>query len=120
MCDKIISDYPFSFRYVPDQCKTQQMCDKAVDGCLAVLKFVPDWFVTSKMIKKIFTALYADENILYFDEDFGNVVFDCNEMGVLNIDLNCNNLDDNNFHEDDLDTIIHVGNLETIKHLKKN
>ena len=55
------------------------MCDKAVDDCLAALKFVPDWFVTSKMIKKLFTALYADENIIYFDEDFGNVISNCNE-----------------------------------------
>ena len=40
------------------------MCDEAVDNCLAALKFVPDWFVTSEMIKKLFTDLYADENIL--------------------------------------------------------
>ena len=47
------------------------------------------------------------ENILYFDEDFGNVVFNCNEMGILNIDLNNISLD-NNFDEDDPGTIIHV------------
>ena len=41
-------------------------CDKTVDDCLAALKFVPDWFVTSNMIKKLFTALSADENILYY------------------------------------------------------
>ena len=40
------------------------MCDKAVDNCLAALKLVPDWFVTSKMIKTLFTDLYADEKIL--------------------------------------------------------
>ena len=50
------------------------MCYKAVDDCLAALKFVPNWFVTSKMIKIVFTALYTDENILYFNEDFSNVV----------------------------------------------
>ena len=43
------------------------MCDKAVDDCPAALKFVPDWFVTTKMIKILFTALCADENILYFN-----------------------------------------------------
>ena len=64
MCNSIISEDPFSIRYIPDQYKTQQMCDKAVDDCLAALKFVLDWFVTSKMIKKRFTDLYADENIL--------------------------------------------------------
>ena len=37
------------------------MCDEAVDDSLATLKLIPDWFVRSKMIKKRFTALYADE-----------------------------------------------------------
>ena len=49
--------------------------------------------------------MYADENILYFDEESGNAVFNCNEMGILNKDLNNINLD-NNFDEDDYDTII--------------
>ena len=49
--------------------------------------------------------MYADENIIYFNEDFDNVAFNCSEMGILNIDLNNINLD-NNFDEDDLDTII--------------
>ena len=103
--DIIISHDPFSLRYVPDQYKTAQTCDKAVDDCLTTLKFVPDWFVTSKMIKMLFTALYADKNILYFNEDSGNFVLCCNRMGILNIDLNNINLD-NNFDEDDPDTII--------------
>ena len=59
------------------------------------------------MIKKLFTALYADENILCFDEDFGNVVINSNEMGILNVDLNNINLGIN-FDEDDPGTIIHV------------
>ena len=48
----------------PDQDKTQDMCDKAVDDSLAAVKLIPNWFVTSKMIKELFTALYAYENIL--------------------------------------------------------
>ena len=107
MCDRIISD-DLSLRYVPNQYKTQQMWKKAADDCLATLKFVLDWFVTSKMIKILFTALYADENVLYFNEDSGNVVFICNGMGILNIDLNNINLCNINYNEDDPDTIIHV------------
>ena len=57
----------------------------AADDSLAALKLILDWFVTSKMIKELYTALYADENILYFNDDSGNVVFSCNEMGILNI-----------------------------------
>ena len=41
------------------------MCDEAVDDYLAALELVSDWFITSKMIKKLYTTLYADENILY-------------------------------------------------------
>ena len=41
------------------------MCNEAVDDCLAALKFIPDWFVTSKMIKKLLTALHADDSILF-------------------------------------------------------
>ena len=49
--------------------------------------------------------MYTDENILYFNEGSGDVVFNCNGMGILNIDLNNINRD-NNFDEDDPDTIV--------------
>ena len=105
MCDRVVPEDILLIVYCPDKYKTQRMCDEAVDDSLAALKLIPDWFVTSKMIKELFTALYADENILYFNEDSGNVLFSYNEMGILNIDLNNINLDDN-FDEDDHDTII--------------
>ena len=57
------------------------------------------------MIQNLFSALYADENIIYFNENSGNVVFNCNGMGIVNIELNNIN-PDNNFDEDDPDTII--------------
>ena len=69
------------------------------------MKLIPDWFVASKMIKKLYTTLYADENVFYFNEDSDNIVFSCNEIGILNIDLNNINLD-NNFDEDYPGTII--------------
>ena len=55
------------------------MCDKTVDY-LAAFQFLPNWFVKSKMIKKLFTATYTDENILYFNEDSSNVTFNCNKI----------------------------------------
>ena len=82
------------------------MCDKAVDDSLAALEFVPNWFITSKMIKKLFTALYADENKLYFNEDSSNVTFSCNGIDILSANLKSIILDDTNYEEDDLDTII--------------
>ena len=71
-------------------------------------EFVLHWVVTSKVIKKLFTALYADDNILYFDEDSGNIAFSCNGRDILNIDHNNCNLDETNYDQDDTETIIHV------------
>ena len=59
------------------------------------------------MIKELLTALHADENILCFNEDSGNIVYYCNDMGNLNIDFNNINLD-NNLDKDDLDTVTHI------------
>ena len=67
------------------------------------------------MIKKLFTTLHADENIFYFNKDSGNVVFNCNEMGTLTIDPNNISLD-NNFDEDNPDTIIFIRRLA--RHIK--
>ena len=50
--------------------------------------------------------MYADENMLYFNEDSRNVVFNYNETSIRNIDLNCIKLDDNNFDKDDPEIII--------------
>ena len=56
------------------------------------------------MIKKLLTALCTDnKDILYLNEDFGNVVFNCNGMSILNINLDNINLA-NSFDEDDPDT----------------
>ena len=58
------------------------------------------------MIKNLFVALCAEENIPYFNEDFDNAIFNCNGMGILNMDLNNINLDDTNYEENDPDIII--------------
>ena len=101
MCDRVVSQDPFLIVYCPDK------NPKNVWSCwwLAALKLIPNLFVTRKMIKELFTALYADDNLLYFSEDFFTVDFFCNEMGDPNIDLNDNNLD-KNFDEDNPDTNI--------------
>ena len=64
------------------------MCDEAVNYSLTSLKFVPDLVVTNKIIKKLYTALYADEALLFFDEYSGDVTFCCDEMGILRVNLN--------------------------------
>ena len=60
-----------------DSYRTQEMLSKAIDA----FKFVPDWFVTKKkMIKKLDVAVLANEDIVFFDEDSGNVTFSSYEM----------------------------------------
>ena len=51
------------------------------------------------MIKKLYTPFYADENVLYFNEDSAYLAFSYYEVSVLDIDLNNSNLD-NTFDED--------------------
>ena len=87
---------------------------------------VPDWFVTSRVIKELFTALYADENVFYFNGDSDNDVLFLNEMGILNIVLKNTNLD-NNFDEDDPDILlllpvfwVGILNLKNSTHLQKD
>ena len=95
--------------YWLDKYKTQKMCDEAVDDCLAALKIIPDWFVTSTIFHKLDNALHDNDDTLFYDEDFDKVTFIANQRHILVVDIDKNNLDnDNNFDEDDLDTITHV------------
>ena len=87
MCDRAIFKDPFPLVYFPDKYKTQIMFYKAVDDCLVALKFIPDWFVTSKIIKRLLTALYSVDNILYFHDDSGDTISFGNGMGFLCIAL---------------------------------
>ena len=48
MCKYLVKKLPFVIRYVPDQCKDQQMCDKAIDNYPHALRFVPDCYMTQK------------------------------------------------------------------------
>ena len=64
-------------KYCYDRYKPIEMCKKSVDGFLPAIKFVPDWF------KKLRTALFADDDILFVDEDSRNVTFSSDEMDIL-------------------------------------
>ena len=95
------------------------MWDKVVNNILPPLKLDPDWSVANKMIKKLHNALLADDDILFFDEDSGNVIFSSDEMGIFSVDLNNINLDNVNFDKDDPKTIIHVRLITWYNRLKQ-
>ena len=105
-CDSVVCEDLSLIVSCPDKYITYRMCDEAVDDSLAALRLIPDWFVPSKIIKGLCTVFAADENILNFNEDSGNVIFSCNGMGILNIDLHNINVDQSNYDEDDPDSII--------------
>ena len=62
------------------------MCDKAVDDFLPTLN-APNWFVRNKMIKKLYNTIFADNNILLFDEGFDNFTFSSDEMDILTLKM---------------------------------
>ena len=107
MCGRVVSEDRFLILHCLAKYITQKMCDKAVDDSLASLKRIPARLVTSRMIKELFTALFAEENVLNFNEDSGNI-FSCNKMGILNIDLNTINLDHNSDEKDGPVIINHI------------
>ena len=126
MCDSVVSEDFFMLLYCPNKYKTQRMCDETVDDCLAALKFIPDWLATSKILKNFDKALLANDDILFFNEDFIKATFSIYQKHILVVDpdkINFSN--DNNFDEDDPDTIIYVrllacrSKLEKQKALKK-
>ena len=105
-CNKALKTCFFLFDSVPSRYKTQKTCDEAVDDCLTALKLISDWFVTSKMYEKLHDFLLANDDIHIFDEDFSKVTLYATQIGILGVDLNEINFDDdNNFFEDDTDTI---------------
>ena len=77
------------------------------------------------MLEKFDKALLANDDILFFNEDFAKVTFTASQRHILVVDLNKINLDNDNFDENDPDTIIHVrllawsGKFEKCKALKK-
>ena len=72
ICDIVVFLYPLLIVHFPDKYMTQCMGDEAVDDPLVTLKLIPDWFVTSKMMKKLYTVLYAVDALLFSDEASGD------------------------------------------------
>ena len=112
----------FPVKYV-----TQKMCDKAVDISLGILKMIPNWFVTKKWLKSSLLLFTQIKGYLRYKtilmKILTDVVFNRNEVSILNIDINNINLG-NNFDEDDSDTNIlirlsawHI-NLKNLRHLQ--
>ena len=65
--------------YFLNRGKTQKISDKAVDDFPGALKFLPMEFITIEMVEKFPDALKANDDIVFFNEDFSKVTFFVNQ-----------------------------------------
>ena len=93
MCDKAVLEDLFILKYCHVRYKTQKLCDIAVNDFLPELKLVPDWFVSNKMLEKLHTTLFADDDIAFFHEDSGSVTHFSNKVDILSVNFKNINLD---------------------------
>ena len=125
MCCKVVSEIPVVLKYCLDKDKSQEMSNTAVDDFLPTLKFVPDWFVTNKMPERVHDTLLANDDILFFDEDFSNITFFGDEIGIFSVDLYELHINEINFDEGILKLIfmsyfwLGTINVNNARHLKK-
>ena len=73
------------------------MCNKTIDSFLQTLNFVSDWFVTNKMITKLYFTIFANDNIVCVNDDYGNVTFFSHKRDIFSVDFNSTRLGDFNF-----------------------
>ena len=108
MSDRFVSRDLFMLKCCLDRHMTPKMYNKAANDFHLSLRFVPSRFVANNLIKIFHDALFANDDILFFDKDFHNVVFCTNEMCILDADLGKIPLDDVNLDEDDPECIVLV------------
>ena len=82
MSDEVVSNNPFMLKNCLDRYETKKLCDKTVHDCLPTFKFVHCWFAASKMFEQLCDALFTNDGIAFFDEDFGSATFFANKMGL--------------------------------------
>ena len=101
MFDKAVDTHPPIIKYITECCKNQEMCNKAVHRCFFVFDSIPDQYKTHE-ICDIVVSVYPFSTVYCPDKYITQKM--C-EKGILWVNLNNINLD-NNFDEDDPDTII--------------
>ena len=60
-----------------------------------------------KLIVNLEDVVFCNCDIVFVDENFGNVAFSSDQKDILSVDINNNNLHDVDFDEDDPKTITH-------------
>ena len=60
MCDKDVSIYPSTIKFVPECYKTQEMCDKAVNRCFLYLIQILIGIKLKKCVTELFLKTLFD------------------------------------------------------------
>ena len=63
-----------------------------------------------KCLKILIRCIFNDD-IVFVNADYENVTFFSDDMGLVNVNLNNVSLGDDNFDNDDLETVIHVRHM---------
>ena len=107
MCDKVIFKEPFILKYCHDRHKTQEMCDKAVDIFYQHYNLFLTTLLQIKCFKKLDNDVFSNNIVfLYADSDFVTYFSDDRDLNTINFDNIT--IDNDNFDEDDPETIINV------------
>ena len=84
-----------------------------------MLNLPPNWFVMRKMLEKLDNVAFSNDDIHLNDIDFNYVIFVSDSMIPNAIDFYNINTGDDNFDEDDPETIIHVSFMAWCKICEK-
>ena len=115
MCDKVVSKEPSMLKYYPDNHKIQTMCDETVDFYLITLncyryeyeyQMIPDDL--NNILERLDNSVFSNCDIFLHNVCSNIITFPCDDMGSNNIDGKNINLNDDNFDEDDPETMNHV------------
>ena len=109
MFDKAVSNNSLMMKYYLDRNKTQKIY--AIKLLMVFYQHEILFLIgllQVRTLEKLYNDLFAEGDVLFFDDDSGNVTFFGVEISILSVDLNNINLDDVNFDKDDPETIIHV------------
>ena len=103
-------------KYCPNKHQSQKC---VINSCLNVLKFVFVWFVTFDVIRKLGSAVFFDGYTVFADLCSDLITFVSEEIGINSITLDNINLDDDNFHYFDSETISYVRIMVLYKKYKQ-
>ena len=76
LCKKVVENYRYTLKFVPDHFKTQEICDKTVENDPFSLQYVPDSLLTRKQIQMWYDDYYDDDGDHCEEDDNKDTFFE--------------------------------------------